>query len=363
MFYRNENALVEQHLKLQRQPMLPPGVGGKGERLFLENFQNFGGYLTIYHGITSFLRMGDFSFFDPINDRIAATGELKTVSGEKGGHYLRMNLLTQFDSSFYQMLAAREKKSLTSDERLTKKQAERLAQQTARLLSSVKNADAIKDGPSLSASKRIDFTKLQSTLELSARKRFHYEVMGKGLLLFATTVNGSIFEREVGRRSRINWTTRLKGIEKGALRIINAGASDNSIAVSNIGFSDQHQPIVLSGMPPIAWWPLENQQKRELIFGRTVVASLYNSSYFFEYLTKRGYKLSIDDRGKLRRATKELPNGKELVLENLSYFQTLSEFYLFSQEVLECMIETMEMQWEEKQDNVAQIQLRPILQM
>jgi len=69
MFYRNDGHLIDEHLKLQRQPLLPPGAGGRGERLFLEKFQNSIGTLAIYHGLTSFLRMGDFSFYDPVKKK------------------------------------------------------------------------------------------------------------------------------------------------------------------------------------------------------------------------------------------------------------------------------------------------------
>lgn len=62
IFYRDDVPLIEQHLNHQRQTLLPPGVGGIGERAFVEKLQGLNRHFVLYHDITSFLRMGDVSF-------------------------------------------------------------------------------------------------------------------------------------------------------------------------------------------------------------------------------------------------------------------------------------------------------------
>jgi hypothetical protein len=78
IFYREEDALIEAHAREKPQLIMPPNVGGLGERAFVEQMQGMGGMFVLYHGITSFLRLGDVSFFDPKTGRIATIGELKT---------------------------------------------------------------------------------------------------------------------------------------------------------------------------------------------------------------------------------------------------------------------------------------------
>jgi hypothetical protein len=78
LFYERDRELIAEHLKHQSQPLLPSDLGGLGERLTVEGVQGLGGYLLIYHGTTTFLRMGDISFIDPKSARVACVGELKT---------------------------------------------------------------------------------------------------------------------------------------------------------------------------------------------------------------------------------------------------------------------------------------------
>ena len=78
IFYWDETKLIDAHLKAPRQVHLPPKIGRIGERGFVEKFQVVEGKLVLYHGITTFLRMGDVSFYDFSERRITNIGELKT---------------------------------------------------------------------------------------------------------------------------------------------------------------------------------------------------------------------------------------------------------------------------------------------
>jgi hypothetical protein len=62
VFYQDDQSLLNKHLEYEQQTFLPPGVGGIGEIAFVDKLQGFNGHLVLYHGITSFLRMGDVSF-------------------------------------------------------------------------------------------------------------------------------------------------------------------------------------------------------------------------------------------------------------------------------------------------------------
>jgi hypothetical protein len=90
LFYERDPDLIREHFKRQRQKLLPPGVGGMGESVALKKLQGLGGQLLIYHGTTTFLRMGDISFIDLKTMRVASVGEIKTRS--LGGNKYEMNL-------------------------------------------------------------------------------------------------------------------------------------------------------------------------------------------------------------------------------------------------------------------------------
>lgn len=341
IFYRDEDALIREHLRLQRQPMLPPGIGGRGERIFLEQFQNSGGNLAIYHGLTTFLRIGDFSFFDPVKQRITAIGELKTVSDDESSYRLQMHLVGKRDSSLGRLIREKPREERKTPIILSESLRRRLARQMERIISVVKATEKTASHLNLSADKKIDFSKLQSVLERSALRRVTDQVVGKGVLLVAVACPGTIAQREL-KRSKLNWAARMKGIEKKVVQIVNPGASDNTLLISTIGFSEKHVPVFMAGTPPIFWWPLENNQKRDLVFGRVVVLSLYNPSHFLSMLRRRGYEIKTDIKGKLISAAKRFSDERVLALENFSYFQYWSSHYLLDEDVFENLIETME---------------------
>ena len=56
----------------------PPGVGGKGELEFIDRFKVLNSNIVLYHGTTSFLRVGDISFIKIPTLELTAIGELKT---------------------------------------------------------------------------------------------------------------------------------------------------------------------------------------------------------------------------------------------------------------------------------------------
>lgn len=83
IFYHHDVHLIEQHFRRQPQTDLPPGVGGIGERAFVEKLQGFNKHFVLYHGITSFLRIGDVSFINLKTARVASIGEIKTKKSPK----------------------------------------------------------------------------------------------------------------------------------------------------------------------------------------------------------------------------------------------------------------------------------------
>lgn len=76
-FYRDNRIELEKHFEHEATGLYVGGIGGQGELEFLKNSNNIDGLYVIYHGITTMLRIGDFSLYD-IDHGIAGIGELKT---------------------------------------------------------------------------------------------------------------------------------------------------------------------------------------------------------------------------------------------------------------------------------------------
>ena len=78
LFYIREPALVERHLQHAGNLHLPRGIGGTGEIELVRRLQILPDHIVVYHGTTTFLRIGDVSFVHLPTFTVSAIGELKT---------------------------------------------------------------------------------------------------------------------------------------------------------------------------------------------------------------------------------------------------------------------------------------------
>lgn len=83
IFYNRDRNLLNEHYKHQLITHTPPGIGGLGELEFIKNVNVTQEHFVLYHGITTFLRIGDISLIDLKNLRVSAIGELKTKKNRK----------------------------------------------------------------------------------------------------------------------------------------------------------------------------------------------------------------------------------------------------------------------------------------
>lgn len=80
-FFRDNKLELNKHLFHKSTGLFTSGIGGLGELEFIKNTQNIDGLYVIYHGITSMLRIGDFSLY-ALDGGIVGVGELKTKQEE-----------------------------------------------------------------------------------------------------------------------------------------------------------------------------------------------------------------------------------------------------------------------------------------
>jgi hypothetical protein len=360
IFYRNDQDLVDKHLALQQQRLLPPGIGGRGERIFLKQFQSSTGTLAIYHGLTTFLRMGDFSFYDPKASRIVAIGELKTDEVNKTTHDLYLSTIGVQDSDFSQTLSKLPRKEVPST--MSQKRARRLKRQVDQIRTAFRAMHAGAEEPQISSTRRIDFTNVQRVLENASPHRIRHELIGKGLLVLSLQLTGSMYERELGKR-KFDATKVLDGVPHAALKIMNAGANDNSLTMSPIGFSsDGNQPAMMPGSAPIFWWPVKERHRKDFIFGRTLLIGLYNPSFLIARLKERGFQLGLDERYWVKRAFRRLDDGRSVTLQNISFFQKMACSHFLDEDSIEIMIDVMEQQaLSERRKGNVKVELKPRL--
>jgi len=81
-FFRDNRLELDKHFAHETTGLYVGGIGGRGELEFIKHSSNIDGLYVLYHGITTMLRIGDFSLYD-LNLGIVGVGELKTkASGD-----------------------------------------------------------------------------------------------------------------------------------------------------------------------------------------------------------------------------------------------------------------------------------------
>ena len=76
----------------------PPGIGGRGELAFIDSVY-CETHFILYHGITTFLRLGDISFIERESWRVTHIGELKTVQESLTQGAIKLHLIGEPDGT------------------------------------------------------------------------------------------------------------------------------------------------------------------------------------------------------------------------------------------------------------------------
>ena len=338
IFYVRERELIEAHLKLPRQLHLPPKIGRTGERAFIEKLQVLEGRLVLYHGITSFLRMGDVSFYDFSQQRITNIGELKTK--HVGGNEYRVNLGFVYGGKFSPVVSLSEAKRLEGrSPKMELRHAQKLDRQLKQIAKAISPDDSrIKQAKSLKGT--FYFDELDRLLEASSSRAFNWKKVGRGLLIGTLRLrNESLLSKRLVANGKFHIGKKFDGANEAAKSILDPALAGNSLLISNLGVGESGVPGLMKGTIPAFWWPIKTERLHDLIFSNVIAITLYNPAPFWHLLRSKGFELSIGERAQLKAA--KIPIGKRVAtLHNFEYFQSLITQYLMSEDDVVSMIES-----------------------
>ena len=336
VFYERDRNLITEHLKLQRQPLLPPFIGRLGERSSLSAMRYIDGKFLIYHGTTTFLRMGDVSFIDMKTMRVASIGELKTQQiGEN-----KLSVTAVFLADKDQNLPKFNVKPRSNENRpeLPVLMKQRLNRQIREFLASMEVARSNSAEPIHAGQIPFHYDVLQKLVERSHTKKFEYAVTDDGLLIGAVRFRNSNSLGEVLLKKKTPNVDRLLAeVRPRAEKIIRKDSNKNSLIIGTIGVESGNL-ISSSDILPLSMWPLSAEVLHDILFAKVMVITIYNPAYFSESLKARGYEVTTDERGRPKTAIRN--DGKKCQkLENLHYFTELLQRTLLTQEGILGMID------------------------
>jgi len=330
-FYRFDQPLLERHLKHPANPHTPPGIGGRGELEFIRRARP-NGFLPLYHGVTTFLRIGDVSFFNLSKGRVSAIGELKSRSIAPGELALSVHIVSDNKEKIPFLDLGREitdKQKIaelsgsfsgvkSQVERQMKKAAEALRPVTVSGNSDLRNAFHINE--------LADFASQLCTQGLS------FKQVGKGLLLAGSEPyrGKSLSSRIFSKVSPAFVLRRMKRAKEHVIGIFDPALHDNGMLCSELDNN------VRLGLPPLFWLPCDIDFLEKVYFLRAIVATVYNPAHLFNALRERGYEITSNwpingpPRFEIRKAVRAGAAG----VEQFNFFVGLIQHRFMREEAI-----------------------------
>lgn len=336
-FYERDPELIEEHLKLQPQLLLPPDLGAAGERILLENLRGVDGKFMLYHGITSLLRIGDFSFVDMTSLRVACLAELKTTRIDPKRINLSLSIISGEKDQIPRFPMREPSEPREPAPPLSAPMQARFERQRKVMQESIVAAKKIRDGLTISSDLGFHYRELEDVVRRSHARAFEYVKAGDGLIIGAWRIPGPRSYGAPSPKRLIDCMPELASdMPAWATKILDASGTWNSIAFGGLGGEDSLNARS-TGLPFFAW-PVDPQVLADIAFGRVIVITLFNAGHLIKRLHAGGYDVELDEKGRLKRATKQVDN-KLIELENYSYFMSLVPWALMTENAVMSMIE------------------------
>ena len=290
-FYRNNRKELDDHFRHNKTGLYVSGLGGYGELQFVKNTKFIDGLFVLYHGITSMLRVGDFSLCD-IQQGVLGIGEIKTKQdGDNFVSTVNISSKVKIDSSKI------------------------YPESGLQISDSGSNKEIIKDFPKLPQQLKIQDSLLKSKdAEFSSKQYldYEYDLIEKltpstpfainedcSMLLCACwNKYDTLFDILYDNGKAVSLPI---GLENEIGKIIDKNSINNKVIVNVLDTGIDLLRI------PVFWWHIEDETCQNLYFKKSSIVIAYNISNLIQKFLNIGFTV----KGKVE-------SHKEIVLEKVS---------------------------------------------
>jgi hypothetical protein len=330
LFYHNEREWLSRHEQHQRQKYLPPGLGGRGEIEFIRNAPVFAGYLVLYHGITTYLRLGDVSLIDLAKKRIIGIGELKTAGIQGDKLAMQMTVVGHCDLRPPTLLASAPREVTRH---LSAAMEDRLRRQVVAMRDAFRQKDESTPGVQHSIHSTSNHTALREIKAgLEAGRTAHAKADDGLLLTSFRDQRARLSARLLGGLPP--WFNRsLESLVPQVMSICDSSSGDNSINISTIHYSSNGYSH-FHGTIPMYWWPLNKTFLRDLAFRRVIVVGIYNPVFLIGKLRGRGFRVRHQSKKNTFEIQKKADDGRTVRLEGFPHLMNLIHRHLLSEDLV-----------------------------
>lgn len=272
-FYRDNLSELDRHFQHESTGLFVSGIGGRGEVEFIKNQQNFYGLFTLYHGITTMLRVGDFSLY-AFDTGVVGIGELKTRLVESSENLLNIeaHISSKIDFNAANNIPKENSYIVLSPNQTINSQhlKDQLSVQDKVLLKN--RADKYKNQYGSFDYDLINQAANNNGIALNDDKTL--------LLLGVRSSCRTLFQTLTTKEEHFDIPEEYGACAK---MLVHPDAEYNQIIMSQIDTGMVHSRI------PVFWWKINDEVCEDIYFKRLVIATAYNPCRLIQHFTDLGY--------------------------------------------------------------------------
>lgn len=342
IFYRKERKLLTEHLHHQGVFHTPPGIGGLGELEFVKTVKFIRDQLVIYHGTTSFLRIGDISLIDLKTWKVTAIGELKTSMVGDNEIEINVVMIGPVESESRSPESLLEIRGSITTSTIRKKLPSQIRQKLDRQAKNIVKSFSLareKVGFELSTAMQSNINELSTLLEESKRLSISYRKVGDSQLVISVPNPGKRLLSRLLSNSKPNLDRKLYGIKKYAQQLVDPKSDLNSLIISDLHNPDPDYQLQ-AGMTPLFWWPLDLEHIRQILFHEVLLFSVYNPVHLVRKLRSAGFEVKRIRNENQYEVSKKM-GDKIVEVHGFGYLMDLIMLQFFPEESVVELIENV----------------------
>lgn len=319
-FYHNDRALLDEHSKHQYSKIMPTGLGGLGEMMFVKNIKMFDKYLVIYNGTTTILRIGDISLIDLSKLKVAGIGEIKTSPEGKGK--LSIGILMNFTSSSLPIKMPKAKKlkkgSMIDD--LPQKSKDRLKRQMVKIGKTLSEESIKKPKQHMNMHINFYYNEFEKLYGKSACYILSYGHFGKGLLCGIYRQRKRSLYSALCSKTNLEFNSKLEGLKPRTEKLLLKGSKFNDLKIGAILYLEDGTPWLMPGAIPLFWWPINIELIKKIIFRQDIIFTVYTPAHFVDALQKEGFEVHKKEGRRLDFLLEKEFGDHKMQFENIWFF-------------------------------------------
>jgi hypothetical protein len=350
-FYQNEKDILNEHLQRQEQLLLPSGYQGRiGELSLIKEVKQIKSNFLLYHGITSILRIGDFSLIDLKQLKLTSLAELKTHHIKGNKVQLSLHLLGQ-KKIINKFIGNNNRKAKTNSKKNDSLNLNKLASSGSKFKERLDKqmgdmAKALKvysdENPKVEKTiiGKTNIQQLDNFVTNLDKSEFgEFQKIDDGLIVILVKSSGNKLSNRLFEQPNLDFIKSSKFKEL-VFSCLDSTSQFNSQLINYIHYNQKGINTAL-GMKPLFWENISSETVKKIYFREVVAITYYNPVFLKKKLDDLGYVYEYSEITKEKSFVKK-SSESVLVLENIGYFISLVSKYLQNESEVIKMIDEIE---------------------